>query len=178
MDKAYIHLCGNGNAVLLNGPSSAGKSSVAGALQKKLAAVGVDAVILSVDDYMQVPSDEEIWEDDVFEIMPGMCRDVTQALQEKKTVIVDHVITSARIYEALTEAAAGFCMKKVRVSCSVEILRRREAERGDRYAGSAETSLRYLYPKEGYDLYIDSGKEDPDSIAGKIMEILRDQRSV
>ena len=66
--------------LLLNGPSSAGKSTIAGELQKKLRLYNADPVIISIDDYMKIGTDEEIWEYDVFEIMPDMCRDITPAL--------------------------------------------------------------------------------------------------
>jgi len=158
--------------LLLNGPSSAGKSTIAGELQKKLRLYNADPVIISIDDYMKIGTDEEIWEDDVFEVMPDMCRDITPALQQGKWVIVDHVITSERIYDALLDATAGFGMVKVLVSCSLETLLKRERERGNRFAGSAEASLKYLYPKEGYDLRIDSGTTDAASSAAKIMDFL------
>ena len=66
--------------------------------------------------------------------MNALSYDIAAALQDGKTVIIDHVITSARIYCALNNAVAGFQMKTVLVSCDVEMLRRREAERGDRCA--------------------------------------------
>ena len=163
----------HGQLILLNGPSSAGKSTIARELAQKLRQFGTETVIISIDNYMKLEPGEEIWEDDVFEIMPDMCRDITPALQQGKTVIVDHVITSARIYEALLDAAAGFTVTPVLVTCSVEILRRREKERGDRFPGSAEVSLQYLYPKEGYDLQIDSGETGPEESAEKIMMIVR-----
>lgn len=156
--------------ILLNGPSSAGKSTIAGELQRKMRLCGTDPVLLSIDDYMKIATDEEIWEDDVFEIMPEMCRDITAALRQGKWVIVDHVITSARIFSALLEAAAGFSLIKVLVTCSIGTLRKREKERGNRFAGSAETSLKYLYPKDGYDLRIDSEKTGPAVSADRILD--------
>lgn len=117
---------GNGkpDVILLNGPSSAGKSSIA------------------------------------------------KALQDGKTVIIDHVITSARIYGALSHAVAGFQMKTVLVRCDVETLRRREAERGDRCVGSAEVSAQFLYPKTEYDLCIDSSNKSPAALAEEIVRSL------
>ena len=105
----------------------------------------------------------------MFAIIPRMCADIRAALQDGKTVIIDHVITSARIYGALSHAVAGFQMKMVLVRCDVETLRRREAERGDRCAGSAEASLQYLYPKTGYDLCVDSSKAGSAVLAEKII---------
>ena len=156
--------------ILLNGPSSAGKSTIAEELRKKLLLRGTEPVIISIDDYMKVSTDEEIWEDDVFEIVPDMCRDIRAALERGEWVIVDHVITSARIYEAHLAAAAGFSTVTVLVTCSLETLRKREKERGNRFEGSAEASLRYLYPREGYDLRIDNDDADPAASAEKILQ--------
>ena len=157
--------------ILLNGSSSAGKSSIAKALRQKLHGSG-SAVIISLDDYLQMSANEPIWEDDVFSVMPHMCEDIATALQDGKTMIIDHVITSARICSTLNSAVDGFQMKTVLVSCDVETLRRREAERGDRCAGSAEASLQYLYPKTGYDLCVDSSQASPAALAEEIVSSL------
>ena len=158
--------------VLLNGPSSAGKSTIVGMLREKLRLHGADPVIISIDDYMKISTDEEIWEDDVFEIVPDMSRDIIAALRKGQWVIVDHVITSARIYEALLEAADGFPVTGILVTCSLETLRKREKERGNRFAGTAEASYRYLYPREGYDLRIDSGETGPEDAAERILALI------
>lgn len=152
--------------ILLNGASSSGKSTIARELKNALE--GVDAKIISIDDYLKMSADEPIWEDDVFEIMPRMCSDLTNALHDGKTVIIDHVITSERIYNALLRAAAGYRMKTVLVTCSADVLRERERERGNRCAGSAENSQKYLYPRDGYDMCVDSGEESIDEIVNAI----------
>ncbi|MBO4879561.1 MAG: methyltransferase domain-containing protein [Clostridia bacterium] len=158
---------GAGKAILLNGPSSAGKSSVARELKKLIEGAGGTAAIVSLDDYMGLVLEpgEQIWEDDVFEVNAPMCRDITAALERGDTVIIDHVITSRRIYDAVAAAAEGYGLCTVNVSCSLELLKAREAARGDRFIGSAEDSLRYLYPQEGYDLRIDSGSMSPAAAA-------------
>ena len=160
------------NIILLNGPSSAGKSTLAAELQKRLAERGIDAVIISIDDYMVTDPNETIYEDDIFEVMPPMCRDLQAYVLSGKTVIVDHAITSERIYDMFLEAAACGDALTVKVSCDLEILLRRERERGNRCPGSAEASLRYLWPKDGYDLCIDNGNvsaaENAETILKKI----------
>ena len=161
--------------LLLNGPSSAGKSTIADELRGKLRRSGIDPAVISIDDYMKIGTDEEIWEDDVFEVVPDMCRDIVAALAQGRWVIVDHVITSARIYAATLEAAAGHGLRTVLVTCSLETLRRREAERGNRFAGTAEASSQYLYPREGYDLRIDSEAMEPAAAAEAIMQMLRER---
>ncbi len=154
--------------ILLNGPSSAGKSTIAARLSELMRDAGVPSAVVSIDDHMKLAPGERVWEDDVFEIMPGMCAAVEAALARGDTVIVDHVITSARIYELLRAAAAGRDMFTVLVHCSPAILREREAARGDRHIGSAEESARYLYPKDGYDLSVDSGVLTPGEAADQI----------
>ncbi|MCR5499564.1 MAG: methyltransferase domain-containing protein [Acetatifactor sp.] len=144
--------------ILLNGPSSAGKSTLSGELQRRLAGTGVEAEIISIDDYMITDPKETIYEDDIYEIMPAMCEEMKNALGKGRSVIVDHAITSERIFEAFMDAAKGYEVLTVKVTCDLEILLRREQERGDRCPGSAEASLQYLWPKEGYDLCVDSGK--------------------
>ena len=144
--------------ILLNGPSSAGKSTLSREMQSKLKEMGVESVIISIDDYMQTDPKETIYEDDIYEIMPNMNRDVAEAMKQGKTIIVDHAITSERIYDSLMDAAKDGRTFTVKVICDIEVLRKREIERGDRCIGSAEASLEYLWPKEGYDLCIDNGK--------------------
>ena len=93
-------------------------------------------------------------------------------LKDYETSGIDHVITSVRIWQALCNAVSESQKKTVLVSCDVETLRRREAERGDRCAGSAEASLQYLYPKTGYDLCVDSSNKSPAALAEEIMKEL------
>ncbi len=175
-DLIYYVICRKPDVILLNGPSSAGKSSIAQTMRQRLYDNG-SAVIISLDDYLQMSANEPIWEDDVFSIMPRMCEDIQTALQDGKAVIIDHVITGARIYRALTDAVDGFQMKTVLVSCDFETLRRREIERGDRCAGSAEASLQYLYPKTGYDLCVDSSEASPEVLAEMIINSLASNRN-
>ena len=156
------------NIILLNGPSSAGKSTISGELQKKIKEHGEEAVIISIDDYMITDPKETIYEDDIYEIMPGMCRDIRKMVNAGKIVIVDHAITSERIYDMFLETADCGVVLTVKVTCDLEILRKREKERGDRCPGSAEASLRYLWPKDGYDLCIDNGKVSAADNAEKI----------
>jgi chloramphenicol 3-O phosphotransferase len=141
-------------------------------LKQKLRDSGADAAVISLDDYLQMSAKEPIWEDDVFAVMPLMCRDIAAALQAGKTLIVDHVITSPRIYGALTAAVKGFSLKTILVSCDPGLLRKREAARGDRCIGSAEASLQYLYPKTGYDLSVDSGEMGAEALAERILGIV------
>ena len=162
----------NMKVILLNGPSSAGKSTIAHALKAKLDCTK-KSIIISLDDYLTMTADEPIWEDDVYAVMPRMCRDIVRALAANQLVIVDHVITSQRIYKALMNVIGSVECLQVLITCDMETLRQREKNRGNRCAGSAESSMRYLYPKEGYQITADSGKSSPDQIVKEIMMCLQ-----
>ena len=156
--------------ILLNGPSSSGKSTLAMNLK-----VGIEKEcgdlyeVISIDDFMKCDPEETIYEDDVFEISGEMC-DAIKALMSKGTgVIVDHVITSERIYEQFLKETEAYDLRTVKIECAIEILRQREQARGDRCVGSAESSLTYLYPKDGYDLTVDTGAMSSKDCAAKIL---------
>ena len=148
--------------VLLNGPSSSGKSTLAKALQALIAGrLSERYEVVSIDDFMKTDPMETIYEDDVFEISGDLCKRVSELLAEGAGVIIDHVITSERIFRQLQESLYPDPPFLVQVTCPLEILRQREQERGDRCPGSAESSAAYLYPKEGYDMTVDTGRMSP-----------------
>jgi len=147
------------SAFLLNGPSSAGKSSIAKMLKEIFYnESGLEYKIITLDDYLEMSSEESIWEDDVFETTSLMCKDIMQSLEDGYGVILDHVMTSERIYQSVKSALPKNSVMKVLVTCSLEILRKREKDRGNRCVGSAEASLQYLFPKDGYDILVDTGE--------------------
>ena len=55
-------------AILLNGPSSSGKSTLARALRRLLQEQGREFGIVSIDDLLEMSSEEPIYEDDVYAI--------------------------------------------------------------------------------------------------------------
>ena len=116
--------------ILLNGPSSSGKSTLAKALA-------------------------------LLETVSG--------------VIIDHVITSERIFDQLTEHLSSYPIRSVHITCPPDIpdiLKSRELARGNRCIGSAEASAEYLFPKEGYDLVVDTGTKSPAENALLIIKAL------
>ena len=84
--------------ILLNGPSSAGKSTLSRVLQNRLREMNADPLIISIDDYMRTDPKETIYEDDIYEIMPDMCRDTESAIEQGRTVVVDHPQKMLRSY--------------------------------------------------------------------------------
>ena len=156
--------------ILLNGPSSSGKSSLARSLKTLLREQKhLNYQIVSIDDFMKLRTDEKIYEDDVFEISSDMCDKALEYLKTSDGVIIDHVITSERIYEQLLDRTRGLETLRVHVTCPLDELLKRENERGDRCIGSAEASYQYLYPKDGYDIEVDTSKHSAEECAALIM---------
>ena len=61
-------------------------------------------------------------------------------------------------------------MKLIRVTCPKEVLLAREAMRGNRCPGSAEASDTFLFPKDGYDLMVDTYVMSAAECAERIFE--------
>ena len=143
--------------ILLNGPSSSGKSTLAKELADRLNRKGIIRwETVSIDSFLAMSKDETIYEDDVFEISDLMIDAILEHLKCGKRVIVDHVITSRRIYERFMDRLAAHRICLVHVSCPLHIIRQREMLRGDRCIGSAEASFQYLYPQDGYNSAVDT----------------------
>lgn len=60
--------------ILLNGPSSSGKSTLASTLQTIIKdEKDIEYGIISIDDFLEMTTDKEIFEDDVFEVSSKIC---------------------------------------------------------------------------------------------------------
>ena len=154
--------------ILLNGPSSSGKSTLSRAIKTKLGGFEV----VSIDDFMKISTEETIYEDDVFEISGDLCEAVLDMIKTAHGVIIDHVITSERIYTQLREMLKGYPLFTVHVECPLEVLIAREEARHNRCIGSAEASYTYLYPKNGYDLAVNTHSMTSQECAERILEAI------
>ena len=89
----------------------------------------------------------------LFFISGNMCNKVLEVLEKSHGVIIEHAITSERIYNQLIEILGKYNFIFVHVTCPLDILKNREKERQNRCIGSAEVSYSYLFPKTGYDYH-------------------------
>ncbi|MBE6730591.1 MAG: hypothetical protein E7564_02755 [Ruminococcaceae bacterium] len=159
--------------ILLNGPSSSGKSTLSKNLQNLLKEkFNLRYYIVSIDDFMKLATNETIYEDDVYEISADMNNKALEVLNSYDGVIIDHVITSERIFNELIEALSLYPIFKVQVECPLDVLIKREIERNNRCIGSAESSYTYLYPKDNYDFTVNTHLDTSANCAIKILENL------
>lgn len=160
--------------ILLNGPSSSGKSTLAAVLQRDIQTMtGDEYEIISIDHFLKMSVKDVIYEEDVYHISPLLCQKAKQALACKPGVIVDHVITSERLYQDFQEAMAGHQVCLIHVTCPLAILTKREQERGNRCAGSAAASYQFLYPTGGYDIVLDTSKLSFEDCSAQILQLLK-----
>lgn len=126
--------------------------------------------IVSIDDFLKMTTEDAIYEDDVFGISLQLCEKALEALKSNSGVIIDHVITSERIFDQLKERLSLYRLYLIHVTCSLDVLNQREKKRKNRCVGSAESSYKYLFPKDGYDLTVETDILGTKECALKIAE--------
>lgn len=191
-----------GNIIYLNGTSSAGKSSLAGALQAMLA----DPYLhFSLDRfngmfparYVSVQSFEEPipplasegmvlrheWVDDQLRLdaamgpvarrfIAGMRQCVRALALAGNHVIVDDVLCGREFLAECVAALDGLPVAFIEVHCPLPEVARRERERGDRLLGLAAWQLPRIREDAVYDLTVDTGRDSPEECARRVARLL------
>lgn len=160
--------------ILLNGASSSGKSTLAKSLQKYVKINKKEEFnVVSIDDFLNMSVDKPVYEEDVFEISPLICRQASDILKTGRGVIIDHVITSERVYKQLAETLKEYKSIKIWTKCPLNELEKRETARKNRCVGTAKASFECLYPKDGYDLILNTFELSTEECCKKICDLLR-----
>jgi len=181
--------------IVLNGGSSAGKTSLGRALQEVMAQtyllLGIDTFWLSLPpkqlDLNRVEPQYYSWDTtteeglEYFRITPGPILDKTmlgrylaieQFLKLGFNVVADDVIWKRDWLLDALRIFAPYRVYMVGVFVSDEEGARREIQRGDRHAGWDRGSARYAHHDATYDLKIDTTFESPDQAAREIKAAL------
>jgi len=185
-----------GNIILLNGASSAGKTSILVALQQILDMPYLDAGIdkflwMLPKRYLDVP----LWHD-VFEyawreqgdtrelfiqagplghrLMSGMHHAIAIMSQAGNNIIADHVLIERQWVLECACLFADLPALFVGVHCPLEILEQRERERSDRTLGQARAYFRTVHAHGIYDLEVDTSRFSPVECALQIKQRLQD----
>jgi chloramphenicol 3-O phosphotransferase len=168
-----------GRIVLLNGVGSAGKSSIAKALQTMTAEpflhVRMDAFLDMLPEALQDHPDgfayEAIVEDGKpliaihtgpagEQLMRGMRHAVVAMAAEGNNLIVDDVMLDGTGAE-YARLLSGFEVFRVGVFAPLDVLEARERERGDRLIGLARWQYVRVHAGMAYDLEIDTSRATP-----------------
>jgi chloramphenicol 3-O phosphotransferase len=179
--------------VVLNGASSAGKTTLARAIQDRWTEPallwGIDTVVGALPKrYLG-----RLWSTEVFAysyapdgtitaIKPGRYGDqvvrglhdaVAALAREGLHVIVDHVVLSPDWGTDLRSACAGLPLLCVHVTCPVDELDRRERARGDRTLGQARVQHAAVAAALDHDLTVDTSRADPAACAEQVVTQVR-----
>jgi chloramphenicol 3-O-phosphotransferase len=166
-----------GTIIYLNGVSSAGKTTLARALQQKLP----EPYYWLANDTFCDMSPARLWDADAleteFQALSLLNHTVKLFSDLGKNTIVDNVLLNTQrkgLLEECVDLLYGYPVLFVHVTCPVRELQRREKMRGDRSIGQAEGQLGILYPQTTYDITVDTFHDPIDVCADKVIALLDD----
>jgi chloramphenicol 3-O phosphotransferase len=170
---------GHGRVILLNGPTSSGKSGLGQALLPLLPdpwfLVPVDAVSgMRSTQYTRVRDEAEVQEM-LRRTRLGYHRVVAALVSTGNDVIMDYPLSEPWRLDDLLDILDGYDVTLVDVHCSAEELDRRERARGDRPAGLAASQTR-VYSHEDNDIVVDTTHHSAAECARAIVGRLDDLR--
>lgn len=152
-----------GKIILINGPSSVGKSTLARGLQAKIEEPFwhysfdhlrvADANVLPMARIRSKEFDWAVLRPAVFE---GFHRSLAAFAGADNNLIVDHIVETRAWMERLVDLLAAFDVFFIGVHCPLPELERREAARGDRRLGEARADFAVVHTHCRYDLELTS----------------------
>ena len=179
-----------GTIILLNGTSSAGKTSLIKALQQVLDEpylnAGIDKFLWMLPPrYLEQPLWSEVfqytWPADgsptgltitagplSHRLMSGMHQAIAVLAATGNNVLADHVLLERRWLQECAELFSDFRAFLVAVRCPLEVVEQREKERQDRTVGQARAYFHRVHAHSLYDLEIDTSLGSPMDCALKI----------
>jgi chloramphenicol 3-O phosphotransferase len=165
-----------GRVLLLLGPSSVGKTTIATALQRTLDGpwliAGVDLFWGMLDERLLPVGGFRADSDVMRRLTRGWHRAVAALAAEGNDVIVDELGIHRWWLEDWARVLGGVRRWSVRLRASLPTLRAREAERGDRAPGLAAADLA-LAPEDGsFDLVLDTDRATLADCVAAIAELV------
>ena len=165
-----------GKIIVLNGTSSAGKSSLAKAMQV-ISTLPLHHVQLDAFRAMEPPGYWDHWEVEGPAVadrkMAALCcamhAAVLQYSLHGQQTILDVAITNAYARQLFVEDLKDSPVYLIGVHCSKEELAKRELARGDRKVGLAGSQIDWIHKRMRYDLQLDTTGRTPDDVAKEIL---------
>jgi chloramphenicol 3-O phosphotransferase len=183
--------------IILNGPSSAGKSLISYFFQEMLDTpflhIGIDTMINMMPNKMnnwegQKAEEGFWWKEEVdlegrsaSSIQMGnyaikineTYKDIVNTLVlNGHNVIVDEVTFGQEGLNAWKTKLSNCYIFFVGVTANLDVLENREKERGDRKIGSARHQFYHVHKNATYDLFIDTSTKKPEQCASQIVNLI------
>ncbi len=170
-----------GQVILLNGPSSAGKTTLGKALQQKLhEKYGIHSLLLSVDHLLMATDCTEstvlsCLDETGLPVIETFHASIQAAARAGAFVIADHVLGENTAWiNDLYSRLEGIKMLPVQVACDIEELQRREYARKDRQADWAHAlrQAEEIHVHLPGEIVVDTTKTKPADCAGIVLDAL------
>lgn len=157
----------NGKVIVLNGTSSAGKTTLARELQSQSDKI---YLLCSLDAFWDMTPYEVTAGSNNFPHMKlALAKSVRALAETGHNVIVDIVFCGHKTYIELTQELKGLNFKIVKVDCPLDELENREFARGDREIGLAKLQYENVHDGVIYDLNINTLVNSPKQCAQLVM---------
>lgn len=188
----------SGTIIFLNGTSSAGKTTLAHALQERLEEPfqhvaldqfrdglpakfrGLNAPAgttgergLNVVPVRQANNNsftEVRFGEDGQKLLRGMRRSILSLAREGLNIIIDDIILDRSFLDDYLEVMADEQLYFVGVRCPLEVIEQREAERIGRFPGTAESHFKSCHAHDTYDVEVDTSAATPEACAELIVK--------
>ncbi|MEZ4513893.1 MAG: AAA family ATPase [Chloroflexota bacterium] len=152
-----------GKIILINGASSAGKSTLARAVQQQfpLPLLHISFDLFIDGDILPKPQIRDgtfSWQAMRPTVFDGYFRCWAALALAGNHLVIDHIIETEASLRYILQLLAGIDVFFVALHCSLEELERREEARGDRRSGDARTDLAIVHRYTRYDLELHSDK--------------------
>ncbi|MDX1416186.1 MAG: hypothetical protein R3293_18455, partial [Candidatus Promineifilaceae bacterium] len=171
-----------GKIILINGASSAGKSTLARAVQGQFPLpllhlsfdLFIDGDILPMAQIRAGTFSWPVLRPAVFE---GYYRCWPALAGAGNHLLIDHIVESKKDLQTMIKLLMGIDVFFVALHCSAAELERRERKRGDRRKGEAHADFRTVHAFTTYDLELDSEQNSVPENAAQLINAWQQRRS-
>ena len=186
-----------GTIIFLNGSSSAGKTTLAHALQDRLTSpyqhVALDQFRDGLPDKFRglnapagtngsrglnvVPVDRRttkiLFGETGVMLLKGMRRAIAAMADAGNNIIVDDIILHKDFLDDYLHVFAHLHVYFVGVHCALSVVNEREAKRPGRFPGTAAGHLELCHAHKTYDVEVDTGEQSVDECSSKVNSCLQ-----
>lgn len=168
-------------AIVLNGTSSAGKSSIAKSIQRQSSMPILHAQLdtfLSMFDWPTLASIEE--KDECFRnCVANFYANLSILAASPYMLVVDQVFEQQEWFKACKKSLKSKKTYFIGIHCPLDEFENRELLRGDRRIGIAKGQFDSIHFGKKYDLELDSSITTPDECASTILQfILKEEQAI
>ncbi len=165
------------SAIVLHGPTSAGKTTLAKALQ---ATSAVPAFHVSLDAFVTMSNRRDMRSDEErAEAYRLHCENLRSTLariaRTEFEIILDLVLRDEAELDACLKVLSPRPIYVIGVSAPLQVLEARERARPDRASGIAKEQAADPAYRRKYDLRLDTSSTTPEAAAAKVRELVRRQ---